>query len=159
MVSLKNFGLILGTLGRQGNPAVLDRLERLFKSRNKETVVFLISEISPERIASLSENGGVDAFVQVACPRLSIDWGEAFVVPVLTPYEAYICLEGTEAWDDVNTVLSKDEGEKKEVPSYPMKYYADDGGEWTSSRFAERQKSMGNRRDKPSVQLVVSSGD
>ena len=155
----KKFGLILGTLGRQGNPAVLARLERLFESRNKETVVFLISEISPERIASLSENGGIDAFVQVACPRLSIDWGEAFIVPVLTPYEAYICLEGAEAWDDVNTVLSEGKYEKKEVPSYPMKYYADDGGEWTSSRFAERQKHMGNRRDKPSVRLVVSSGN
>ncbi|CAL6359925.1 unnamed protein product [Bathycoccus prasinos] len=155
----KKFGLILGTLGRQGNPAVLARLERLFESRNKETVVFLISEISPERIASLSENGGIDAFVQVACPRLSIDWGEAFIVPVLTPYEAYICLEGAEAWDDVNTVLSEGKYEKKEVPSYPMKYYADDGGEWTSSRFAERQKNMGNRRDKPSVRLVVSSGN
>jgi 2-(3-amino-3-carboxypropyl)histidine synthase len=155
----KKFGLILGTLGRQGNPAVLARLERLFVSRNKETVVFLISEISPERIASLSENGGIDAFVQVACPRLSIDWGEAFIVPVLTPYEAYICLEGAEAWDDVNTVLSEGKYEKKEVPSYPMKYYADDGGEWTSSRFAERQKNMGNRRDKPSVRLVVSSGN
>lgn len=155
----KKFGLILGTLGRQGNPAVLARLERLFESRNKETVVFLISEISPERIASLSENGGIDAFVQVECPRLSIDWGEAFIVPVLTPYEAYICLEGAEAWDDVNTVLSEGKYEKKEVPSYPMKYYADDGGEWTSSRFAERQKNMGNRRDKPSVRLVVSSGN
>ena len=155
----KKFGLILGTLGRQGNPAVLARLERLFESRNKETVVFLISEISPERIASLSENGGIDAFVQVACPRLSIDWGEAFIVPVLTPYEAYICLEGAEAWDDVNTVLSEGKYEKKEVPSYPMKYYDDDGGEWTSSRFAERQKNMGNRRDKPSVRLVVSSGN
>ena len=155
----KKFGLILGTLGRQGNPAVLARLERLFESRNKETVVFLISEISPERIASLSENGGIDAFVQVACPRLSIDWGEAFIVPVLTPYEAYICLEGAEAWDEVNTVLSEGKYEKKEVPSYPMKYYADDGGEWTSSRFAERQKNMGNRRDKPSVRLVVSSGN
>jgi 2-(3-amino-3-carboxypropyl)histidine synthase len=155
----KKFGLILGTLGRQGNPAVLARLERLFESRNKETVVFLISEISPERIASLSEDGGIDAFVQVACPRLSIDWGEAFIVPVLTPYEAYICLEGAEAWDDVNTVLSEGKYEKKEVPSYPMKYYADDGGEWTSSRFAERQKNMGNRRDKPSVRLVVSSGN
>ena len=155
----KKFGLILGTLGRQGNPAVLARLKRLFESRNKETVVFLISEISPERIASLSENGGIDAFVQVACPRLSIDWGEAFIVPVLTPYEAYICLEGAEAWDDVNTVLSEGKYEKKEVPSYPMKYYADDGGEWTSSRFAERQKNMGNRRDKPSVRLVVSSGN
>jgi len=155
----KKFGLILGTLGRQGNPAVLARLERLFESRNKETVVFLISEISPERIASLSENGGIDAFVQVACPRLSIDWGEAFIVPVLTPYEAYICLEGAEAWDDVNTVLSEGKYEKKVFPSYPMKYYADDGGEWTSSRFAERQKNMGNRRDKPSVRLVVSSGN
>ena len=151
----KKFGLILGTLGRQGNPAVLARLERLFESRNKETVVFLISEISPERIASLSENGGIDAFVQVACPRLSIDWGEAFIVPVLTPYEAYICLEGAEAWDDVNTVLSEGKYEKKEVPSYPMKYYADDGGEWTSSRFAERQKNMGNRRDKPSVLSLI----
>ena len=155
----KKFGLILGTLGRQGNPAVLARLERLFESRNKETVVFLISEISPERIDSLSENGVIDAFVQVACPRLSIDWGEAFIVPVLTPYEAYICLEGAEAWDDVNTVLSEGKYEKKEVPSYPMEYYADDGGEWTSSRFAERQKNMGNRRDKPSVRLVVSSGN
>ena len=155
----KKFGLILGTLGRQGNPAVLARLERLFESRNKETVVFLISEISPERIASLSENGGIDAFVQVACPRLSIDWGEAFIVPVLTPYEAYICLEGAEAWDDVNTVLSEGKYDKKEVLSYPMKYYADDGGEWTSSRFSERQKNMGNRRDKPSVRLVVSSGN
>ena len=55
---------------------MLARLERLFESRNKETVVFLISEISPERIASLSENGGIDAFVQVACPRLSIDWAK-----------------------------------------------------------------------------------
>lgn len=26
-------------------------------------------------------------WVQVACPRLSIDWGEAFSKPLLTPYE------------------------------------------------------------------------
>ena len=35
----------------------------------------------------------VDAFVQVACPRLSIDWGYAFNKPLLTPYEAMVMLE------------------------------------------------------------------
>ena len=35
---------------------------------------------------------GADAFVQIACPRLSIDWGEDFVKPVLTPYEAEVAL-------------------------------------------------------------------
>ena len=30
--------------------------------------------------------------LQVACPRLSIDWGEAFTMPTLTPYEALIAL-------------------------------------------------------------------
>ena len=30
--------------------------------------------------------------LQVACPRLSIDWGEAFTTPTLTPYEALIAL-------------------------------------------------------------------
>lgn len=28
----------------------------------------------------------------MACPRLSIDWGEAFTTPTLTPYEALIAL-------------------------------------------------------------------
>lgn len=32
-------------------------------------------------------------WVQVACPRLSIDWGEAFDKPLLTPYEvSFLCL-------------------------------------------------------------------
>ena len=30
--------------------------------------------------------------LQVACPRLSIDWGEGFVLPTLTPYEALLAL-------------------------------------------------------------------
>ena len=34
----------------------------------------------------------VDAWVQIACPRLSIDWGEGFDKPTLTPYEAFIAL-------------------------------------------------------------------
>lgn len=34
-------------------------------------------------------------WVQVACPRLSIDWGTAFPKPLLTPYEVTPSLENT----------------------------------------------------------------
>lgn len=34
----------------------------------------------------------ITAWVQVACPRLSIDWGEGFSKPTLTPYEALVAL-------------------------------------------------------------------
>jgi diphthamide synthase subunit DPH2 len=32
----------------------------------------------------------IESWVQVACPRLSIDWGEFFETPLLTPYEAMV---------------------------------------------------------------------
>lgn len=39
-------------------------------------------------------------WVQVACPRLSIDWGEAFSKPLLTPYEVStpLLFWGNEPW-------------------------------------------------------------
>lgn len=52
---------------------------------------------------------------QVACPRLSIDWGKGFAKPVLTPYEALVCLGETE-WREV----------------YPMDFYASGSGPWTN---------------------------
>jgi 2-(3-amino-3-carboxypropyl)histidine synthase len=87
----KKFGLILGTLGRQGNPVVLSRLEDKFKAAGKEYFTLLLSEISPAKLAKFPD---VDAWVQVACPRLSIDWGRGFGKPLLTPYEAEVCTRG-----------------------------------------------------------------
>jgi 2-(3-amino-3-carboxypropyl)histidine synthase len=54
--------------------------------------------------------------VQVACPRLSIDWGEHFTKPLLTPYEAMVALK-----------------EVKWQNEYPMDYYAYEslGNKWT----------------------------
>ena len=49
----------------------------------------LLSEVAPWKLALME---GVDAWVQIACPRLSIDWGEGFQKPTLTPYEALIAL-------------------------------------------------------------------
>jgi len=47
-------------------------------------------QVSPAKLAALTGQrgaGGVEAWVQVACPRLSIDWGEEFAAPTLNPYE------------------------------------------------------------------------
>ena len=44
--SCKHWGIILGTLGRQGNIKLLDRLQALLKQRNIEYDVVLLSEIS-----------------------------------------------------------------------------------------------------------------
>ena len=37
-------------------------------------------------------------WLQIACPRLSIDWGEAFPQPTLTPYEALVAVGAVPPW-------------------------------------------------------------
>lgn len=53
--------------------------------------------------------------MQIACPRLSIDWGYAFPRPLLTPYEALIALGVRESWESTHGGV------------YPMDFYAKDG--------------------------------
>nr|NVI71056.1 putative diphthamide biosynthesis protein 1 [Cucujiformia] len=72
--SAGKFGLILGTLGRQGNLNVLEHLRQSLINKNKQVVVILLSEIFPKKLQLFPQ---LDAFVQTACPRLSIDWGPA----------------------------------------------------------------------------------
>lgn len=47
--SAQKFGIILGTLGRQGNPLILDRLKALLQQRGKQFFVILLSEIFPDK--------------------------------------------------------------------------------------------------------------
>lgn len=118
----KRFGLILGTLGRQGSPKVMKYLEERLAAHGKQTSLILLSEIFPAKLALFKD---VDAFVQVACPRLSIDWGTAFDKPVLTPYELSVVL-GDAKWQITN------ESKVSEDESYPMDYYATKSlGYWT----------------------------
>ncbi|KAJ2711466.1 Diphthamide biosynthesis protein 1, partial [Coemansia spiralis] len=70
----KKFGLILGTLGRQGSPQVLEDLQQRLASRGIDYEVVLLSEIFPQKLAQFPD---IDCWVQIACPRLSIDWGYA----------------------------------------------------------------------------------
>jgi hypothetical protein len=44
----------------------------------------------PAKLALLNANNKVDCWVQVACPRLSVDWGHFSHKPVLSPYELFV---------------------------------------------------------------------
>eukprot|EP00063_Salmo_salar_P043687 XP_014018522.1 PREDICTED: diphthamide biosynthesis protein 1 [Salmo salar] len=109
--SAQRWGLILGTLGRQGNPKVMEHLESKLESLGKSFTRVLLSEIFPSKLDLMAE---VDAWVQIACPRLSIDWGTAFSKPLLSPYEAAVALQQV-GWQEV----------------YPMDFYSNQSlGPW-----------------------------
>lgn len=117
----KRFGLILGTLGRQGNPKVFDFLKDSLTKVGINFIVVLLSEIFPEKLKMFKD---VDVWVQIACPRLSIDWSTAFSKPLLTPYEAAVALRIVD-WQE----------------NYPMDFYANSSlGPWTVNNDANRVK-------------------
>jgi len=101
----------LGTLGRQGSTRVLDHLKDLLNARGTPFISVFMSEIFPKKLELFED---VEAWVQVACPRLSIDWGKAFTSPLLNPYEAEVAF-----------------GSQPYLETYPMDYYAKDGGAWS----------------------------
>jgi 2-(3-amino-3-carboxypropyl)histidine synthase len=53
--SARRWGLILGTLGRQGNTNILDRLETILKEKQLPYVIVLLSEIFPDKLAKFTE--------------------------------------------------------------------------------------------------------
>eukprot|EP01035_Chromulina_nebulosa_P016890 gene16890-22378_t len=104
------FGLILGTLGRQGSSHIFNRLRKIAFERGKKIIPFLMAEINPLKLELINE---IDVWIQVACPRLSIDWGGNLKKPLLTPYEFEVAINEVE-WKDI----------------YPMDHYRNDAGSW-----------------------------
>lgn len=106
------FGFVLGTLGRQGSEKVYDRLiERLYSKTNCKSLKVLMPEVVQD---TLKVFDSVDVWVQVACPRLSIDWGSFFYKPLLNPYEfaqSLKLVDISSAPDETTT-------------EYPMDFYA-----------------------------------
>ncbi|XP_045155890.1 2-(3-amino-3-carboxypropyl)histidine synthase subunit 1 [Echinops telfairi] len=122
----KSWGLILGTLGRQGSPKILEHLESRLHALGLPFLRLLLSEIFPNKLSLFPE---VDVWVQVACPRLSIDWGTAFPKPLLTPYEAAVALRDI-SWQQ----------------PYPMDFYAGSSlGPWTVNHGQNRAPKPSGR--------------
>jgi len=143
-----SMGIILGTLGRQGNPAILSRIRSLLHSRGIRCMILLLSEIFPKKLEMMSNPnpgvaGGVCAWVQIACPRLSIDWGHYFCVPVLSPFELFVALG-----EVAHSSLCAGDEEKKEgiekkdglEDAYPMDFYSNSGGPWANYHDSNKER-------------------
>lgn len=159
----KNWGVILGTLGRQGSTRVLDRVLEKMEEKGLDYTVVMMSEISPTRVELFGDS--VDAWVQIACPRLSIDWGEGFKKPLLTTFEFEIAMGYVKGWWEKERCGSKNSSggcgscdsnsnhcgscgcNGGTVAEYPMDYYAQDGGDWNGSYI--KKKAMSNGHKKP----------
>ena len=190
------FGLILGTLGRQGSLHIFNRIKGLLQGQDRRegrgqnesccggggcgessgaaccaatpplplaalsasapvpvpgkrvVIPFLMAELNPSKMARIS---AVEVWVQVACPRLSIDWGaqsELMSKPLLTPYELEVMLH---SGDDASAQAQSDAVLQPPVPPtaqaqvstkvpasreefdsgvYSMDFYSDDAGPW-----------------------------
>lgn len=104
-------GIVLSTLGRQGSLLVLKNILNTIGNKAK-VIVVLMSQIRPEKLNKLLN---VDSWVQIACPRLSIDWRESFIKPIITPYELSVVFDAVK-WQE----------------EYPMDYYSIESlGQWT----------------------------
>ncbi|KAJ6510045.1 putative diphthamide synthesis protein-domain-containing protein [Mycena vitilis] len=126
------WGVILGTLGRQGSFKQLQAITNQLEASNTPIpyIPILLSELSPAKLGLF--NPHISTFVQTSCPRLSIDWGYAFDRPLLSPYETAVAVGKATGW-----MHSDEEAETKDPGSYPMDFYTA-GSPWALSRSTAR---------------------
>ncbi|KAM0749414.1 hypothetical protein T439DRAFT_303293 [Meredithblackwellia eburnea MCA 4105] len=160
------WGVVLGTLGRQGNLRVLKSITKhltpTFTSSTSLTttsptprrtpfIPLLLSELSPAKLSLLSSPGHISTFVQTSCPRLSIDWGYAFPRPLLSTYEASLALgaQGARGFKLLGGGREAAGVGGAGEEDYPMDFYADGSmGEWTP-RFGMGVRKAGGEKGRP----------
>ncbi|OEH76803.1 diphthamide synthase subunit dph2 [Cyclospora cayetanensis] len=157
----KTVGLLFSTLGRQGSVGLAEDLLALLEKRGIAATPILMAEFAIHKLQALfpfidafiqaspclcellpvgrrhqrAQTSPSDAMPQIGCPRLSIDWGASFPVPLLSPYEAHVAF-----------------GEQPYLEVYPMDFYARDGGPWTNYNA-----SGGDRRGSLAVRAPLES--
>ncbi|KAI1795143.1 Diphthamide synthesis [Ganoderma leucocontextum] len=125
------WGVILGTLGRQGSFKQLRAITQQLAGAPRPIpyMPILLSELSPAKLALFGEH--IAAFVQTSCPRLSIDWGHAFERPLLSPYETAVAVGKAIGW------MADGEGDVRDRAkmggTYPMDFYLA-GSPWAVAR-------------------------
>ena len=94
--SAKNIGIIVEIkLGQKfGSPNYL--IEKL-KEQGKNPIIITMNELSPDKIMNFYN---IDAFVELACPRIAIDDFAKYPKTILTFKEALVAL-GIKSWEEI----------------------------------------------------------
>ncbi|HUW43963.1 MAG TPA: diphthamide biosynthesis enzyme Dph2 [Bacillota bacterium] len=92
----KNVGIIVGMKCGQkfGSPEKL--IEKL-KEREKNVIILTMNELTPDKIMNFYK---IDAFIELACPRIALDDFANYPKPILTMREAMVAL-GEISWDEI----------------------------------------------------------
>ncbi|KAF8974607.1 diphthamide synthesis protein [Flammula alnicola] len=124
------WGVILGTLGRQGSLKQMQAVTHQLQASKSPIpyIQILLSELSPAKLALF--NPHISTFIQTSCPRLSIDWGYAFEKPLLSPYETAVAVGKAPSW---RQEPRQDKGSSESLGIYPMDFY-EAGSPWAISR-------------------------
>ncbi len=93
-MSAKVFGIIVSTKSGQNRIKLAEMLVESAKKQKREAFIIMMDIVTPEQLLAFR----VDACVNTACPRITIDDAERFHVPVLTPKEFEIVL-GERKWE------------------------------------------------------------
>jgi 2-(3-amino-3-carboxypropyl)histidine synthase len=92
----KVFGIIVSTKSGQNRIELAKRLAGIAKKHGKYAHLIMMDLVTPDQLLAFK----VDAYVNTACPRITIDDAERFHVPILTPQEFEIVM-GERKWDDL----------------------------------------------------------
>lgn len=84
----KTFGIIVGLKEGQISKTTVLKFKRELEKEGKTVQLFALTDITNERLRNLK---GIDAFIQVACPRISTD--NQFDKPVLSTPQANALLK------------------------------------------------------------------
>ena len=87
-VEAKTFGVIVGLKEGQLSKVFALKIKEELETEGKEVQLFALTDITNDRLRNLK---GIDAFIQVACPRISTD--NQFDKPVLSSPQANALLK------------------------------------------------------------------
>jgi 2-(3-amino-3-carboxypropyl)histidine synthase len=93
----KNLGILVSSKPGQKDLKIALKLENKFRKKKVNAVIIYLNEVRAEHLNNFVEP---EAFINTACPRLSIDGIEGVNRPILTVNEALVVL-GEKKWEDL----------------------------------------------------------
>jgi len=93
----EKIGILIGLKTGQKRLDQALKIKRLVENASKKATLLALREITPE---ALTQFPTIEAFINTACPRLSLDDDRKFHKPLLTPREMLVAL-GKIKWEEL----------------------------------------------------------
>jgi len=93
----ESFGVLVGLKTGQNRLEEALKIKEKLEKSGRDATLLAVREITPEVLMQFPT---IDAFVNTACPRVSLDETSKFLKPVLTSEEAFVLLGETD-WEEL----------------------------------------------------------